>query len=122
MTGGAERASWRTHGQAAPGNAHRSRPAPPAIPAEGPGTPQDPLLTIEEVTAELRVSRAAFYRGAGREPGRRSCGCRAARGSGAARSPGGYAHCIDGQADAANQRIADGLGAGDDEEAGEQAS
>ena len=36
-----------------------------------------------------------------------------------------YAHCIDGQAEAANQRIADGLGAeddGDDEEAGEQAS
>jgi excisionase family DNA binding protein len=35
---------------------------PPATPAEGPGTPEDPLLTIEEVTAELRVSRAAFYR------------------------------------------------------------
>jgi integrase len=33
-----------------------------------------------------------------------------------------YAHCIDGQAEAANQRIADGLGAEDDEEAGEQAS
>jgi hypothetical protein len=36
-----------------------------------------------------------------------------------------YAHCIDGQADVANQRITDGLGAedaGDDEEAGEQAS
>jgi len=36
-----------------------------------------------------------------------------------------YAHCIDGQAEAANQRIADGLGAeddGDNEEAGEQAS
>src|ERR1019366_6380515 len=31
-------------------------------PAEGPGIPEDPLLTIEEVTAELRVSRAAFYR------------------------------------------------------------
>ena len=35
---------------------------PPATPAEEPGTPGDPLLTIEEVTAELRVSRAAFYR------------------------------------------------------------
>jgi len=33
-----------------------------------------------------------------------------------------YTHCIDGQADAANQRIADGLGAEDDGEAGEQAS
>jgi integrase len=36
-----------------------------------------------------------------------------------------YAHCIDGQADAANQRIAAGLGAGDDrddDETGEQAS
>jgi excisionase family DNA binding protein len=35
---------------------------PPATPAAGPGTADDPLLTIEEVTAELRVSRAAFYR------------------------------------------------------------
>jgi excisionase family DNA binding protein len=35
---------------------------PPATPVEGPGTADDPLLTIEEVTAELRVSRAAFYR------------------------------------------------------------
>ena len=35
---------------------------PPATPDGGPGTPGDPLLTIEEVTAELRVSRAAFYR------------------------------------------------------------
>ena len=41
--------------QTAPG-----RPA--ATPADEPGTPGDPLLTIEEVTAELRVSRAAFYR------------------------------------------------------------
>ena len=35
---------------------------PPATPADEPGTPGDPLLTIEEVIAELRVSRAAFYR------------------------------------------------------------
>ena len=35
---------------------------PPATPDGDPGTPGDPLLTIEEVTAELRVSRAAFYR------------------------------------------------------------
>jgi excisionase family DNA binding protein len=35
---------------------------PPATPDGEPGTPGDPLLTIEEVTAELRVSRAAFYR------------------------------------------------------------
>jgi predicted DNA-binding transcriptional regulator AlpA len=35
---------------------------PPATPDNEPGTPGDPLLTIEEVTAELRVSRAAFYR------------------------------------------------------------
>jgi len=35
---------------------------PPATPDADPGTPADPLLTIEEVTAELRVSRAAFYR------------------------------------------------------------
>jgi hypothetical protein len=56
----------------------------PATPGNDPGTPGDPLLTIEEVTAELRVSRAAFYRwrrrGAGpsavRLPG---CGSGAAR-------------------------------------------
>jgi excisionase family DNA binding protein len=35
---------------------------PPATPDQAPGAPDDPLLTIEEVTAELRVSRAAFYR------------------------------------------------------------
>jgi predicted DNA-binding transcriptional regulator AlpA len=35
---------------------------PPATPDQAPGTADDPLLTIEEVTAELRVSRAAFYR------------------------------------------------------------
>ena len=38
-------------------------PAGPRHPGRSdPGTPDDPLLTIEEVTAELRVSRAAFYR------------------------------------------------------------
>jgi excisionase family DNA binding protein len=35
---------------------------PPATPADQPGTPGDPLLTIDEVTAQLRVSRTAFYR------------------------------------------------------------
>jgi excisionase family DNA binding protein len=35
---------------------------PPATPDGAPGTPGDPLLTIDEVIAELRVSRAAFYR------------------------------------------------------------
>ena len=60
--GGAERPSSRTHGRAAPGNANRSRPAPRHPGRTQPGTPGDPLLTIEEVTAELRVSRAAFYR------------------------------------------------------------
>ncbi len=35
---------------------------PAATPDGEPGTPGDPLLTIEEVIAELRVSRAAFYR------------------------------------------------------------
>jgi len=35
---------------------------PPATPDGAPGTTDDPLLRIEEVTAELRVSRAAFYR------------------------------------------------------------
>ena len=35
---------------------------PPPPRPDAPGTPDDRLLTIEEVTAELRVSRAAFYR------------------------------------------------------------
>ena len=35
---------------------------PPATPADEPGNPCDTLLTIDEVIAELRVSRAAFYR------------------------------------------------------------
>src|SRR5579875_3217455 len=35
---------------------------PAATPAGAPGTADDPLLTIDEVIAELRVSRAAFYR------------------------------------------------------------
>jgi hypothetical protein len=55
---------------------------PPATPDGEPGTPGDPLLTIEEVTAELRVSRAAFYRrrtarsrpGAGEAARRRGAG------------------------------------------------
>ena len=65
---------------------------PPATPDEDPGTPGDPLLTIEEVTAELRVSRAAFYRWRRQEPARQRCGCRAAGcGSGAARSRRGCA-------------------------------
>ena len=63
LTGRAERSVRRrgpTDGpppgtQTAPG-----RPPPPRT--KHPVTPGDPLLTIEEVTAELRVSRAAFYR------------------------------------------------------------
>ena len=35
---------------------------PVATPDGAPGTADDPLLTIDEVIAELRVSRAAFYR------------------------------------------------------------
>jgi len=46
-----------------PGPGTRTAPRQPcATPAAGPGSPGDPLLTIEEVIAELRVSRAAFYR------------------------------------------------------------
>ena len=41
----------------------RTAPGRPAgTPSADPGTADDLLLTIEEVTAELRVSRAAFYR------------------------------------------------------------
>ena len=43
------------------GDAHRPG-RPPATLDGGPGTADDPLLTIDEVIAELRVSRAAFYR------------------------------------------------------------
>ena len=60
--GGAERPSSRTHGRAAPGNAQPLPAGPPPPRTQTPGTPDDPLLTIEEVIAELRVSRAAFYR------------------------------------------------------------
>jgi excisionase family DNA binding protein len=35
---------------------------PAATPDGASGTADDPLLTIDEVIAELRVSRAAFYR------------------------------------------------------------
>ena len=50
------------HGQAPPAGTHRSRPRPrrPGRRTTAPGT--DELLTIEEVIAELRVSRATFYR------------------------------------------------------------
>ena len=59
---------------------------PLATPDGAPGTADDPLLTIDEVIAELRVSRAAFYRWRRQEPGRPRCGCQAAGcGSGAAR-------------------------------------
>ena len=41
----------------------RTAPArPAATPPDAPRTAADRLLTIEEVTTELRVSRAAFYR------------------------------------------------------------
>ena len=55
-----------------------TRTAPGRPPDGEPSTADDPLLTIEEVTAELRVSWDAFYPGAGREPARRQYGCRAA--------------------------------------------
>ena len=41
--------------------ARSTAPATPADEPDGPAAP-DALLTIEEVIAELRVSRAAFYR------------------------------------------------------------
>ena len=50
----------------------------PVTPAEGPGPADDPLLTIDEVIAELRVSRAAFYRWR-RQRARRWCGRLASR-------------------------------------------
>lgn len=53
---GAERPSSRAHGRAFPGNANRSRPAP-ATPAEGPGTADDPLLTINMPAGEAGHAR-----------------------------------------------------------------
>ena len=59
---------------------------PPATPDGATGTADDPLLTIDEVIAELRISRPLSTAGAGREQARRSCACRAAGcGSGATR-------------------------------------
>ena len=63
MTARAQRSVGRGGPTDRPPPGTRTAPGrPPATPADGPGTPADPLLTIEEVTAELRVSRAAFYR------------------------------------------------------------
>jgi hypothetical protein len=93
LTGRAERSVSRPGPTDGPPQGAQTAPGrPPATPAEGPGTADDPLLTIEEVTAELRVSRAAFYRrrrrGAGPAVVRlRSAAC----GSGAARSRRGCA-------------------------------
>jgi excisionase family DNA binding protein len=39
-----------------------ARSTAPATPADEPPPAPDPLLTIEEVIAQLQVSRAAFYR------------------------------------------------------------
>src|SRR5882672_10545816 len=63
LTGRAERSVRRRGPTDGPPPGTQTAPGrPPATPADEPGTPGDPLLTIEEVTAELRVSRAAFYR------------------------------------------------------------
>jgi hypothetical protein len=74
--------SWRTGGgggvprrygrRALPWEREPLPAGPPATPAGGPGAADDPLLTIDEVTAELRVSRAAFCRWRRRKPARRS--------------------------------------------------
>ena len=63
LTRRAERSVRRRGPTAGPPRETPTAPGrPPATPDQAPGTPGDPLLTIEEVTAELRVSRAAFYR------------------------------------------------------------
>jgi len=63
LTGRAERSVRRRDPTDGPPPGTQTAPArPPATPGPDPGAPGDPLLTIEEVTAELRVSRAAFYR------------------------------------------------------------
>ncbi len=63
LTGRAERSAGRRGPADGPPPGTPTAPGrPPATPDDGSGIPGDPLLTIEEVTAELRVSRAAFYR------------------------------------------------------------
>jgi excisionase family DNA binding protein len=63
LTGRAERSVRRRDPTDGPPPGTRTAPGrPAATPAADPGTGDDPLMTIEEVTAELRVSRAAFYR------------------------------------------------------------
>ena len=63
LTWRAERSVRRPGPTDGPQPGTRTAPGrPPATPAEGPGTPGDPLLMIDEVIAGLRVSRAAFYR------------------------------------------------------------
>jgi excisionase family DNA binding protein len=63
LTGRAERSVRRPGPTDGPPPGTQTAPGrPPVTLAEGPGTADDPLLTIDEVIAELRVSRAAFYR------------------------------------------------------------
>jgi predicted DNA-binding transcriptional regulator AlpA len=62
LTGRAERSVRRRGPTDGPSPGTQTAPGrPPATPDAAPGTPGDPLLTIKEVTTELRVSRAAFY-------------------------------------------------------------
>lgn len=63
MTGRAERSVRRRGPTDGPPPGTQTAPGrPPATPDGAPGTADDPLLTIDEVIAELWVSRAAFYR------------------------------------------------------------
>jgi excisionase family DNA binding protein len=63
LTGRAEASVRRRGPTDGPRTGTHTAPArPAATPGGAPGTADDPLLTIEEVTSELRVSRAAFYR------------------------------------------------------------
>ena len=63
LTGRAERSVRRRGPTDGPPPGTPTAPGRPAATPDGaPGTADDPLLTIDEVIAELRVSRAAFYR------------------------------------------------------------
>jgi len=63
LTGRAERSVRRRGPTDGPPPGTPTAPGrPAAIPDGSPGTADNPLLTIDEVIAELRVSRAAFYR------------------------------------------------------------
>jgi hypothetical protein len=85
LTGRAERSVRRRGPTDGPPPGTPTAPGRPPATRDGePGTPGDPLLTIDEVIAELRVSRAAFYRWRRQGAGPAAVRLRGRRGAGPA--------------------------------------